>query len=62
MAVAQTVAFFVAHGFEELVDPDGGVDGEAFAVEGGEVGWAGAGAGDGPEALDAHFSEGLWDY
>ena len=52
--VAQRIAFLVAHGFEELVDPDGGVDGEALLVEGRELDGAGAGGEDGPEALDAH--------
>lgn len=52
--VAEGVAFFVANGFEELVDPDGGVDGQAFAVERREVGWAGAGLEDGPEAVHTH--------
>lgn len=54
MGVTKGIAFFVADGFEELVDPDGGVDGEAFAVEGGEVGWAGTGLEDGPEAIHTH--------
>lgn len=54
MTVTEGVAFFVAHGFEELVDPDGGVDGQAFAVERGEVGWPGAGLEDGPETVDTH--------
>lgn len=54
VGVAKSVAFFVADGFEELVDPDGGVDGQALAVEGGQVGWAGARLEDGPEAVHTH--------
>ncbi len=54
VAVAQGVALLVTDGFEELVNPDGGVDSEALSVEGGEVRGAGAGLRDGPESLDTH--------
>jgi hypothetical protein len=33
MTVPQGVAFLVANGFEELVNPDGGIDGQAFTVQ-----------------------------
>jgi len=55
MRVAQRVAFFVADGLEELVDPDGGVDCEAFAVEGWEGSGTSGGREDGPEACYSHF-------
>lgn len=54
MAVAQSISFFVAHGLEELVDPDGGIDGEAFLSEGREGRWAGGGRDHSPEAGDTH--------
>ena len=55
MRVAERVAFFVAHGFEELVDPDGGVDSEALAVECRERGGTRRGREDGPEACYSHL-------
>lgn len=61
MGVAEGVAFLVAHGFQELVDPDGGVDGEALFVEGFELDGAGAGLDDGPEAGYAHGEDGAVD-
>ena len=57
MRVAEGVSFFVAHGFEELVDPDGGVDCEALFVQGFDLDGAGAGVDDVPEAGDTHISE-----
>jgi len=54
MAVAKGVAFFVADSFQELVNPDRGIDSEALAVEGCQVGWACGGGEDCPEGLDAH--------
>lgn len=54
MAVAQRVPFLVPHRFEELVDPDAGVDGEAFFVEGRQGRGPRKGGEDGPEAGDAH--------
>ena len=55
MGVAQGVPFLVAHGFEELVDPYWGSDGETFTVEGREGGWSSAWLENGPEAVDTHF-------
>ena len=52
--VAQSVAFLVADRFQELVDPDGGVDGEALFVEGGELDRARAGGENSPKTLNAH--------
>lgn len=57
MTVAQGVALFITHGFEELVDPDGGVDGETLPVESGEVGRACGGGEYLPEALDTHVAD-----
>jgi hypothetical protein len=54
VGVAQRIAFFVAHCFEELVDPDRGVDCEAFAIEGWERGRSCAGLENGPETGDTH--------
>ena len=54
MAVAQGVAFFVAHSFEELVDPDGGVDGETFLCEGWERCGPSSRRDHGPETSDTH--------
>lgn len=54
MTVAEGVALFVAHSFEELIDPDGSINGEALAVEGGEVGRPRAGLDDLPETLNTH--------
>lgn len=56
MGIAQGVAFLVAHGFEELIDPNGGVDGEAFLREGRERRWACRRGDDCPEACDTHFA------
>jgi hypothetical protein len=53
--VSECVAFFVAHGFEELVDPDRSVDGEALAVECRERGGTRGGREDGPEACYSHL-------
>ena len=55
MRIAECIAFLVADRFEELVDPDGGIDRETFAVECGERSRSGAGLEDGPEAVDTHF-------
>ena len=54
MAVAQGVALLVADCLEKLVNPDGGIDGEALAVERRQVCRARAGLHDGPEALNTH--------
>jgi hypothetical protein len=54
MAVAQSIALLVANGLEELVDPDGSINGETLVVEGGEVRGTSAGLHDGPEALNTH--------
>lgn len=56
MRVAQRVAFFVADGLEELIDPDRSVDGETLAVEGWEGSRASGGREDGPEACYSHFA------
>jgi hypothetical protein len=54
VGVTQRIAFFVADGFEELVDPDGGVDGEAFTIESWKRCWACGGCEDGPETGNSH--------
>lgn len=54
MTVAQGVALLVAYGLQKLVYPDGGVDGEALAVQRGEIGGARTGLEDLPEAVDTH--------
>lgn len=54
VAIPQGVSLFVSDGFEELVDPDGGVDGQALAVQCFEFGRACAWLDDGPEAGDTH--------
>lgn len=54
MTVSQRISFFVTNGFEELVDPDTGVDGETFAIEGFEFCGTGGGRDDCPEAGDTH--------
>ena len=56
MAALQRVAFLVAHRLEELVDPDGGVHGQALAVQGVDLDGAGAWVQNGPEAGDTHGS------
>ena len=58
MAVVEGVAFLVADSFEELVDPDRGVDGETFVGEGIELDGAGTGRENGPEALNTHLRMG----
>jgi hypothetical protein len=37
-----------------LVDPDGGIDGESFLVQGLDFDRSGAGLDDGPQASDTH--------
>lgn len=59
MGIAQRVAFFVADGFEELVNPDGGIDGEAVAVEGFEGSRASGGTHDRPESCNSHSGGGV---
>jgi hypothetical protein len=54
MAVPQGVSLFVSDGFEELVDPDGGVDGQSLAVQRLEFRRARAWLHDGPETGDTH--------
>lgn len=54
VGIVEGVALSVAHGFEELVDPDGGVDGETFSGEGLETDGAVGGLEDLPEAVDTH--------
>jgi hypothetical protein len=48
VTVAQSIALFVAYGFQELVDPDGGVYGESLTIERFELRWASAWLDDGP--------------
>jgi len=55
--VTQSIAFFIAHCFEKLIDPDGGIDCEALLVEGREGCWTSGGREDGPEACDTHCFE-----
>jgi hypothetical protein len=54
MAVPQSIAFLVAHGFEKLVDPDGGIDGETLLVQRLDLDRPRAGLQDSPEASDTH--------
>jgi hypothetical protein len=54
MAVSQRISFFVAHGFKELVDPDGGIDGESLLVQRFDLDWPRARLQNGPEASDTH--------
>lgn len=54
VAVAQGVSFLVAHGFEELVDPDGGIHGEPLLVQGLNLDGPRAGLQHSPEAGDTH--------
>lgn len=55
VGIPESVAFFVADGFEELIDPDGGVDGEALSSEGFESDRACTRLDDSPEASDTHY-------
>lgn len=59
VGIAESVAFLVADGFEELIDPDGGVDGEALSSEGFEFDRACTRLDDSPEASDTHCGAGL---
>jgi hypothetical protein len=54
MTVAQGIPFLIADRFQELVDPDTGVDGEAFLVEGFDLDGSCARLDDGPEAGHTH--------
>ena len=56
MAASQRIAFLVAHRFQKLVDPDGCVDGEAFAIQRLDLDGAGAGVQNRPEAGDTHVA------
>lgn len=60
--VAKGISFFVAHSFEELVDPNRGIYCEAFAVESWEGRRTRARLEDGPEAVDSHLenSKAIW--
>lgn len=55
MGVAQSVSFFIAHGLEKLVDPNGGIDSEAGAIEGLKSNGACTGMQNGPETCNTHF-------
>ena len=59
MGVAQRVSFFVSDRFEELVDPDRGVDSKSLTIEGLEFGRACGGCYNGPKAGDTHAERGL---
>lgn len=59
MAIPQRISFLVAHGLEELVDPDGSIDGEALLVQRFDLDWPRAGLQNGPEAGDTHSAI-LW--
>jgi len=52
--VAQRVAFLIPYGFQELVDPDRGIDSEALTVERWEGRRARGRPEDGPEACYSH--------
>lgn len=54
VGTAESVAFLIADGFEELIDPDGGVNGEALSSECFEFDRACTGLDNGPEACDTH--------
>jgi len=54
VAAAQRISLLVAHRFQELVDPDRGVDREAFLVQCFDLDGPRAGLQDGPEAGDSH--------
>jgi hypothetical protein len=54
MRVAQSVSFPVAHSFEELVNPDGRINGETLAIESREVRGPSAWLDNGPEAVNTH--------
>lgn len=54
VGTAESVAFLVADGFEELIDPDGGVNSEALSSECFEFDRACTGLDNGPEACDTH--------
>ncbi len=55
MRVAEGVSLFVTYCFEELVDPDGGIDGKTGFIEGFELGGTGAGREDGPKTCNTHI-------
>jgi hypothetical protein len=54
VAVPQRVALLVAHSFEELVYPDGRIDGEPLLVQRLDLDGSRAGLEDGPQAGDTH--------
>jgi hypothetical protein len=54
MRIAQGVSFLVTHGFEKLVDPDRGIDGEALTIESRKVRRPGAWLDDRPKTVHTH--------
>jgi len=57
MTVAQSITFFVANCFEELVDPDRRIYCETFAIQCLDLDRPSAGLHDRPEARNTHDSE-----
>jgi hypothetical protein len=57
MGIAQSVALFIPNCFQELVDPNRGIDGETFAIQGSKVCRPRAGLNDSPEAVHTHDDE-----
>lgn len=57
MAVTEGISLLVAHGFQELVDPNGSINREALAVQCGQIGGPRAGLNDLPKALNTHLGE-----
>lgn len=54
VGIAESMAFFVADGFKELIDPDRGIDGEALSSESFKFDRACARLDDSPEACNTH--------
>lgn len=55
MGVTKRIAFLVADRLEELVDPDGGIDRETFAIKCGKGSRTRARLEDRPKTVDTHF-------
>ncbi len=54
MGIPQSISFFVTDSFEELVDPDGGIDRETLLIECFDLYRASTRLNDGPEPRDPH--------
>lgn len=54
MCISERISFFISNGFEELVYPNGRVDGESFSIEGFEFDRSSAGLDYSPESSDTH--------